>query len=552
MNRLRLSRILMAGTILLLAAFQAYWLKKLYHEECNALQRRTDILLKETVQQIQSERMKSLPFLVKADQIERVEIITGKAKGDSAREKGAAIITTKPNVLIHHTDSLDSGLHKLPSLPRMADRAIIDSLLKERGGRSGVKIILRGIARNGDSNNTRELHFREHGDFPPPPMFNRAIGQVMDSLTQAAQRPHKSTAKDTQNVQRFVYELSRLDDSISLSKLDTQYRKMLTKEHIQLTYQLHMVPLPNRKVGMDSIPDNSKLTTRFAISGFNNPYGYYAVFDKHFSYISKKLLMPFGVSVLLIGFTVLSFVFIYRNLLTQRRLADMKNEFISNITHELKTPVATVNVAIEALRNFNALQDPERTREYLDISAIELQRLNLLIDKVLRLSMFENHTVDLRIEQINIQALIQEIIGTMRLQSEKAHAAIHFSAGQEPVIVEADRLHLTSVIYNLLDNAIKYSAANPDIYVLLQQQGKEVMFTVSDNGIGIPAAYLNKIFEKFFRVPYNDRHNARGYGLGLSYVAHIVQLHKGSIQVDSEEGKGSTFTIKLPLTHEQD
>lgn len=551
MNRLRLSRILMAGTILLIAAFQVYWLQKLYKEESNTLQRRADILLKETVQQIQSERMKSIPFLLKADQIDKIEVITEHSK-DGARINRKAIVTSRSASVGEMGDTTNTLIRKrLPSIRDMASISL-DSLLKGTQGRSDVKILMRGFGRGMDSDGVRERHFfREHDDFPPPPVFNMAVAKVMDSLKHAAEQPHRSTAKDTQNIKRFVYELSKLDDSIPLLKLDTQYKRMLLKENIPLAYQLHVSALPNRKAGMDSVPKTGKLTTRFAISGFNAPYGYYAVFEKSFTYLGKKLLLPCAVSLLLIGVTLLSFVFIYRNLVTQRRLADMKNEFISNITHELKTPVATVNVAIEALRNFNALQDAVRTKEYLDISAIELQRLNLLIDKVLRLSMFESHTVVLQIEQINISVLVKEIIGSMRLQLEKAHATIHFKTEEPDVLLEADRLHVTSVIYNLLDNAIKYSPVKPDIYIYLRRQENMLVLTVSDNGIGIPAAYTHKIFEKFFRVPYNDRHNTRGYGLGLSYVAHIVQLHKGSIEVDSEEGNGSTFTIKLPLAHEQ-
>jgi two-component system phosphate regulon sensor histidine kinase PhoR len=303
---------------------------------------------------------------------------------------------------------------------------------------------------------------------------------------------------------------------------------------------------------MDSVPVKNKLATRFAIAGFDVPVGYYAVFEQPFLYISKKLLVPCCVSLLLIGFTIVSFGFIYRNLLMQRRLADMKNEFISNITHELKTPVATVHVAIEALRNFNALEDKARTKEYLDISAIELQRLSLLIDKVLRLSMFESHKVVLQVDRINFIEMVQEVLASMRLQLDKSKAAVELTTAVPVIYVEADRLHITSVIYNLLDNALKYSSGHPIIGIHMEQDSHAAIFSITDNGIGIPAIYNHKIFEKFFRVPHNDRHDTKGYGLGLSYVAHIIKLHKGSVTVESEEGKGSTFIIKLPLQHGQD
>ncbi len=224
----------------------------------------------------------------------------------------------------------------------------------------------------------------------------------------------------------------------------------------------------------------------------------------------------------------------------------MKNEFISNVTHELKTPIATVGVAIEALKNFNAIHDPERTREYLDISQNELQRLSLLVDKVLKLSMFEKKEMELKKEQFDCRQLVQEVMNSMRLQFEKYHARAHLHTEGENYIVEADKLHITSVIYNLLDNALKYSRENPVIDVFVRANSENIEISVRDNGIGIESAYKEKIFDKFFRVPTGDKHNIKGYGLGLSYVAEVIRRHHGNVRVESELGKGSTFTARFP------
>ena len=224
----------------------------------------------------------------------------------------------------------------------------------------------------------------------------------------------------------------------------------------------------------------------------------------------------------------------------------MKNEFISNITHELKTPIATVNVAIEALRNFNAIQSPEKTKEYLDISASELQRLSLLVDKVLRLSMFENKEIELKKEKFDLFQLTEEIIATMKLQFDKVNATISLAKEGERFVIDADKLHITSMIYNLLDNALKYSKERPEIAVKIISHAGYVELCVSDKGIGIAPEYKQKVFEKFFRVPGNAHHNTKGYGLGLSYVSHIAKRHLGFVEVESEVGKGSTFSVKLP------
>ena len=229
----------------------------------------------------------------------------------------------------------------------------------------------------------------------------------------------------------------------------------------------------------------------------------------------------------------------------QQRLAELKNEFISNITHELKTPIATVGVAIEALKNFNAIQDPARTREYLDISQNELQRLNLLVDKVLKLSMFEKKEVELKYELVNLKDIAQEVISSMKLQIEKHRAQVELNC-EGSSSLQADRLHLLSVVFNLVDNALKYGKNSPKILINIEEKEENIEMKISDNGISISPEYQSKVFDKFFRVPHGDTHNAKGYGLGLSYVAHVIAKHKGTITVNSVLNEGTTFTISLP------
>ena len=256
-------------------------------------------------------------------------------------------------------------------------------------------------------------------------------------------------------------------------------------------------------------------------------------------------MLPKLFSLFLVGVTVVSFLLLYRNLQRQRKLTEIKNEFISNITHELKTPIATVGVAIEALRNFNAINDPQRTKEYLDISQNELQRLSLLVDKVLKLSMFEKKEIELKYEMLDLKGVVDEVVSSMRLQIEKHHAIVSTTV-EGDTHLQGDRLHLLSVVFNLLDNALKYGNGNIAIKFDLKEKGNEVELAVADNGIGISPEYKDKVFEKFFRVPLGNTHNTKGYGLGLSYVSHVVQRHKGKIEVESQPGLGSKFIITLP------
>ena len=337
---------------------------------------------------------------------------------------------------------------------------------------------------------------------------------------------------------QFMFDVDSLQDSIRVKELVQAYDKRLEEQNIDVPFTISRVkPRETRE------PVFNEVTL-----GFQRPITYRLDLQNTTGFLLKRISTPILFSLFLVGFTILSFSLLYRNLLHQRRLGDIKNEFISNITHELKTPIATVSVAIEALRNFNATLDPQRTKEYLDISANELQRLSLLVDKVLKLSMFEKKEIELKYELLDMRALVEEVTASMRLQFEKHGAQVEVTTHGDTTL-EGDRLHLVSVIFNLLDNALKYSQEAPRISINIDGSGSRLQLSVSDGGIGIPAEYQGKVFEKFFRVPTGNLHNAKGYGLGLSYVAHVVARHQGTIQVDSSEGKGSRFTISLPRQH---
>lgn len=249
----------------------------------------------------------------------------------------------------------------------------------------------------------------------------------------------------------------------------------------------------------------------------------------------------------MIIFFIASIVFAYKTLNNQKQLVVAKNDLISNITHEFKTPITTISVAIEAITKFGVIDDKELTKEYLKVSSDELSRLNLLVDKVLKLSLFENGKTELKIEKVNINNLIADVIANMKPQFDKHNAVIYFNELTNVDIV-ADKSHIKSVVYNLIDNAIKYCDNQPKINIELSETDGFVEIAVQDNGIGIAQQYQSKIFDKFYRVPQGNTHNAKGYGLGLSYISHIVKMHNGYINVSSALGKGSRFVVGLKYT----
>jgi two-component system phosphate regulon sensor histidine kinase PhoR len=344
----------------------------------------------------------------------------------------------------------------------------------------------------------------------------------------------------------LLTSLDSLQDSVTVKEVDSAYRRVLKKEGVSVGFVIKSYEDVRKPANNFPDPADNQVRT-----GLLRPVIFELDFNGVSWYLFKKMSLPIGFSLVLIGVTVFSLTLLYRNWQRQRRLTELKNDFISNITHELKTPIATVSVAVEALRKFNALDDPIRSKEYLDISADELQRLSLLVDKVLKLSLFERQEIELKNDYFDLKKLVDEVMASMRLQFEK-YGATAVLATEGPEVdfhLRADKLHITSVVFNLLDNALKYSRSHPSILISLGSEQEHLVLTVKDNGLGIPAEYKDKIFEKFFRVPTGDRHNVKGYGMGLSYVFYVLKRQGGTITVDSEEAIGSRFTVKIPRNH---
>jgi two-component system phosphate regulon sensor histidine kinase PhoR len=284
-------------------------------------------------------------------------------------------------------------------------------------------------------------------------------------------------------------------------------------------------------------------------TGMNQLYVQVAFPNERATILGKMGMIVLS-SAILILISVFTFVFLLRSLFSESKLNALKNDFISNMSHELKTPISTISVAVEAIQNYKVIDDKVKTREYLSIAGNELSRLSMMVDKVLKTSAFERNEMLMNFESINLVELTVQVVQNMKLQFESKHILFSNRMPPQPLLVSADKVHFTNVIYNLLDNAIKYSGERPEIRVELRAENDLAIIRIEDNGIGIPKQYQNRVFDKFFRVPSGDMHNVKGYGLGLNYVKSVLERHKGTIKVESEAGKGSAFTIKIPLQHD--
>ena len=297
-------------------------------------------------------------------------------------------------------------------------------------------------------------------------------------------------------------------------------------------------------VMMDSI-ESKNLSIPFQ-ENFFDQHRSEIVFSDYKWYLFKKILPSLLTSLVLFLLVFITFWTLYQSKLKQGRLIAIKNEFVSNMTHELKTPISTVSVALEALSEFGVAQDPKRSREYIDISKHELKRLNILVDKVLKMSSFENDEVPLNKEKVDLKNLLEDIQNSMQLHLSNNKVELEIDTSLNQLQVDADPVHLTNVIYNIIDNAIKYSDDNPEIKITLKERDDSIELGIKDNGIGIPNEYQSKIFDRFFRIPHGDTHDVKGYGLGLHYVKKIIERHRGNIRVSSKINKGTAFIIQLP------
>ena len=538
-------------TILLVALGQGYWLLRLYDNEFDNLKKGMDVQFRNSFYQLQRTRFLNDSVLFSE--------ITDTIYTEKEQQKPLRIplIKQNKNLVLEINGKFIPDSNDIKQINKINPENIASIRMVKQADQFTLppELIEMMIIRSEDLNEDGDMK-KDSSEY----MNNlrlKAIG-IDDSISEKNSvfinlpegkktTPEKVKSGTSRKIPiiRMISNNKTLNDSIPISDIKKYFDATLQQ---QLTYK---VIRQQWKRGEDLKKDKAKDTlngfiTSEQISGIKNPFSYQILFPETRKYMIKQMMGQIAGSILMILVLMTAFSFIYHTINRQRRLADMKNEFISNITHELKTPIATVHVALEALQNFNAIDDPKKSKEYLDISMSELTRLELLVDKVLKRSMLEKDAIKMDATTIDLHQLVEKVILTMKVQFEKWNATLNITTVGENFSILADRLHMTSVIYNLLENAIKYSDGKPEIDIRLTEMDNSVRLDISDKGIGIPKAYQDKIFEPFFRVPHQDRHDAKGHGLGLSYVAQIIKLHHGTITISNAAVKGTVFTIDLP------
>ncbi|SDC96605.1 sensor histidine kinase [Pedobacter soli] len=295
------------------------------------------------------------------------------------------------------------------------------------------------------------------------------------------------------------------------------------------------------------LPGNTYKIPLFGNDIFRDPGMLFVSFPDKSSAIVANLSATLASSVGLLLVLVFIFSYTLYAILKQKKISEMKTDFINNMTHEFKTPVATIMIASEALKDPEVTEDKARLKRLAGIIYDENVRLGSHIERVLSIARLEKGELNMENAEVDMNDLIMIVLDSMELQLQKRNAVITVNTNAENAVVFGDELHLSNVIYNLIDNANKYSTDIPDITITTRNTSKHLIIEIADKGIGMTKEQARRIFDQFYRVPTGNLHDVKGFGLGLNYVQDIIKKLNGTVKVSSEKDKGTTFEISLPL-----
>jgi signal transduction histidine kinase len=349
--------------------------------------------------------------------------------------------------------------------------------------------------------------------------------------------------------------LTPIDKRIDFKSLKSHIQAEFIDNELNLPFILMVVNNKEQTVyrseSVQKTPKSSDIITQVIFPTIDLPsrQNYIKVyFPTKGDYISESVsfLVPSAIFslILLITFTITIYT-IFR----QKRLSEMKNDFINNMTHELKTPVSTISIAAQMIKDSDISKSPEVFKHISTVINDETKRLGFLVEKVLQMSLFENQKATLKLKELDINDLIANIANTFKIKVEKSGGEIDIDLGAENSAIFADEMHITNMLFNLMDNAVKYRREQVPLRLMARtrNEGDKVIISIEDNGIGIKKENLKKVFDRFYRVPTGNVHNVKGFGLGLAYVRKVAEDHKGSIYAENGIGNiGTTFIITLP------
>lgn len=355
-------------------------------------------------------------------------------------------------------------------------------------------------------------------------------------------------------INQILQNESNIEDRLSYSTLDSLIRQEFDERGINLRFEF-AVRTGNARYTLRSAGFNPMVKFQmyksllFPHDVRTSPNFLIVYFPTRENYLFRSVGTMAGASLTLaLIILIISSVAIYV-IFRQKRLSEIKNDFVNNMTHELKTPISTISLASQMLADKTLGTDAKNLEHISSLIQEESKRLGNQVERVLQMSILEEGKMSLRIQPVYFDHLVRQAVEKISLQIQKKNGSIELDleSGAEPI--EGDETHLTNVVFNLIDNAMKYCQKDPVIKIASRSTSRSIQVRISDNGIGIGREYLNKIFDKFFRVPTGNVHDVKGFGLGLSYVKKVIEQHHGTISVSSEPNAGTNFTLIIPKKH---
>ncbi len=346
-----------------------------------------------------------------------------------------------------------------------------------------------------------------------------------------------------------------MKDRVNKNVIDSLLKLELLNRGIKAKFQYGVFDYDGKELIVDSVSNINKIrqsdfyTQLFPNDVVEVPHFLTIYFPHQKGYLLTTMWLMLSTSVLLLIIIVWAFTFTIQTIFKQKKLSEVKNDFISNMTHELKTPISTISLACEALSDRDMSDNKEIRGNYVGMISQENKRLGLLVESVLKSATWDKGDLKLKKEEFDLHEVINNVSDNILIQVESKSGKITKDLSAQTSMVIADQVHFTNLANNLLDNANKYSPETPDIKITTENIKEGIILTVSDKGQGIKRENLTKIFEKFYRVPTGNVHNVKGFGLGLNYVKAIVEKHGGEISVSSVYGKGTTFNIYIPFNY---
>lgn len=411
---------------------------------------------------------------------------------------------------------------------------------------------------------------------PADTLGNSSVMMTVRSSVQKARQPLEKRATRDENEAKsktlasqtdllkdvfkdLLFSKRPMEQRVNRLMIDSLLKKSLAERGIGLPYEFAIQNNNQSNVLFSTVayrPDTTG-SELFRASLFPNeintlPSQLLVYFPERQAFILQNMSFTLVSSALLLLVILGCFYVAVTTILKQKKLSDVKNDFINNMTHEFKTPLSTISLAVSMAREQVETPQSEKAKiqRYLGIIRDETQRLGGHVEKVLQMALLDRGEIKLKPTEVNIHDVIEKVLNNLGVQLEQREGEIELSFEATNELVEADELHLTNILTNLLDNANKYSPEAPHIAVGTYSDDSFVYVSVSDQGRGMTKEQQTKIFDPFYRVPTGNIHDVKGFGLGLSYVKKMVEAHGGAIEVESKLGKGSTFTVKLPLKHD--